>query len=200
MGCDPFSIQDAEVFIGALHQDWGEAHGHYDELRFFTGLRPSEEIALVVTDYDAARGVLSVTKARVNGIDQDVTKTSEDRRITRRRRRHARPSGTRLPAISVPSSDPREQKPVAKGPDDVVLGARADSRYGDHEDKYAHNDHRLCRQRPDVARGTADRRGLPLFAEPSGKPSENVAETTGLCWVPARNSMVLRVYQHNGEN
>jgi len=78
---DPFSIQDAEVFIAALHRDWGEAHGNYDELRFFTGLRPSEEIALVVTDYDAMHGVLSVTKARVNGIDQDVTKTGEDRRI-----------------------------------------------------------------------------------------------------------------------
>jgi integrase len=78
---DPFSIQDAEVFIAALHRDWGEAQGNYDELRFFTGLRPSEEIALVVTDYDAAHGVLSVTKARVNGIDQDVTKTGEDRRL-----------------------------------------------------------------------------------------------------------------------
>jgi integrase len=38
---DPFSIQDAEVFIAALHRDWGEAYAHYDELRFFTGLRPS---------------------------------------------------------------------------------------------------------------------------------------------------------------
>jgi hypothetical protein len=44
-------------------------------------LRPSEEIALVVTDYDAAHGVLSITKARVGGIDKDVTKTGEDRRI-----------------------------------------------------------------------------------------------------------------------
>jgi hypothetical protein len=65
---DPFSIQDAEVLIAAIHRDWGLAQGNYDELRFFTGLRPSEEIALVVTDYDAAHGVLSVTKARVLGI------------------------------------------------------------------------------------------------------------------------------------
>ena len=78
---DPFSIQDAEVLLAALHRDWGEAQGNYDELRFFTGLRPSEEIALVVTDYDAAHGVLSITKARVLGIDKDVTKTGEDRRI-----------------------------------------------------------------------------------------------------------------------
>jgi integrase len=78
---DPFSIQDAEVLIAALHRDWGEFQGNYDELRFFTGLRPSEEIALVVTDYDAAHGVLRITKARVGGLDKDVTKTGEDRRI-----------------------------------------------------------------------------------------------------------------------
>lgn len=30
---DPCSIQDAEVLIAALHRDWGEAQGNYDELR-----------------------------------------------------------------------------------------------------------------------------------------------------------------------
>ena len=78
---DPFSIQDAEVLIAAIHHDWGEAQGNYDEFRFFTGLRPSEQIALVVTDYDAVHGVLSVTKARVAGIDRDRTKIAEDRRV-----------------------------------------------------------------------------------------------------------------------
>jgi hypothetical protein len=29
----PFSIQDAEVLIAAIHRDWGEAHGNYDEFR-----------------------------------------------------------------------------------------------------------------------------------------------------------------------
>ena len=79
---DPFSIQDAETLIAALHEDWGEVQGNYDEFRFFTGLRPSEQIALVVTDYDAAHGVLSITKARVHGVDKDVTKTRTDRRVT----------------------------------------------------------------------------------------------------------------------
>ena len=78
---DPFSIQDAEVFIAALRQDWGAPQANYDEFRFFTGLRPSEEIALVVSDYDRAHGVLSITKARVDGIDKDCTKTGDDRRI-----------------------------------------------------------------------------------------------------------------------
>jgi integrase len=78
---DPFSIQDAEVLIAALHADWGEAQGNYDEFRFFTGLRPSEEIALVVTDYDRTQRILSVSKARVDGVDKDCSKTYEDRGI-----------------------------------------------------------------------------------------------------------------------
>ena len=78
---DRFSIHDAEVLIAALRADWGEAQGNYDEFRFFTGLRPSEEIALVVTDYDRTHGISSVTKARVDGIYKDCTKTHEDRRI-----------------------------------------------------------------------------------------------------------------------
>ena len=65
------------MLITALHRDWGEAQGNYDEFRFFTGLRPSEEIALVVSDYDAAHGVLSITKARVQGIDKDVNSARE---------------------------------------------------------------------------------------------------------------------------
>jgi len=78
---DPFTIRDAERLIAAIHQDWGKAQSHYDEFRFFTGLRPSEQIALRVSDLDAVHGVLSVTKARVAGIEKDVTKTGEDRRI-----------------------------------------------------------------------------------------------------------------------
>jgi integrase len=76
-----FTIQDAELLISKLHADWGEAIGNYDEFRFFTGLRPSEQIALLVTDYDARRGVLSVTKARVLRRDKDRTKTQEDRDV-----------------------------------------------------------------------------------------------------------------------
>ena len=67
------------MLIAALHRDWGEAQGNYDELRFFTGLRPSEAIALVVTDFDVAHGVSSVTKPRVLGINKDVTKTRTER-------------------------------------------------------------------------------------------------------------------------
>jgi len=78
---DPFSIQDAERLIQAIHRDWGPAQGNYDEFRFFTGLRPSEQIALKVSDFDPIRGTLTVNKARVAGIDKSSTKTGDDRRI-----------------------------------------------------------------------------------------------------------------------
>jgi integrase len=77
----PFTIQEAESLISRLHADWGPAIGNYDEFRFFTGLRPSEQIALLVSDYDARRAVLSVTKARVLRRDKDRTKTQEDRDV-----------------------------------------------------------------------------------------------------------------------
>jgi integrase len=78
---DQFSLEEAETLIAALRHDWGNAQANYDEFRFFAGLRPSEEIALLAGDYDAARSTLDVTKARVNGIDKDSTKTGDDRRI-----------------------------------------------------------------------------------------------------------------------
>jgi integrase len=78
---DPFSMHDAETLIAAVHHDWGEAQGNYDEFRFFTGLRPSEQIALVLSDIDLVQGIISVNKARVSGVDRDKTKTSEDRRV-----------------------------------------------------------------------------------------------------------------------
>jgi len=45
------------------------------------GLRPSEEIALVLSDLDLVNGIVSVNTARVAGVDRDKTKTSEDRRV-----------------------------------------------------------------------------------------------------------------------
>ena len=78
---DPFAVQDAETLIAAIHRDWGEAQGNYDEFRFFTGRRPSEEIALVLTDLDLVHGIVSVNKARVAGVDRSSTKTGEDRRV-----------------------------------------------------------------------------------------------------------------------
>jgi integrase len=73
---------DAETLIAAIHRGWGEAQGNYDEFRFFTGLRPSEEIALVLFDIDLVNGIVSLNKARVAGVDRSQTKTGEDRRVS----------------------------------------------------------------------------------------------------------------------
>lgn len=78
---DPFSIQDAEHLIAALHADWGEAEGNLHELRFFTGLRPCEEIALLAHDYDRPNGVLNINKTRVEGRDRYSPKGGKDRRV-----------------------------------------------------------------------------------------------------------------------
>lgn len=42
-------------------------------------MRPSEQIALLVSDFDSVRGTLSITKARVNGVLKNSTKTGHDR-------------------------------------------------------------------------------------------------------------------------
>lgn len=76
---DPFLIAEAEKLIAAIREDWGEVQGNYDEFRFFAGLRPSEQIALTVTDFDEVRGTLSVNKARVAGVDRATTKTGVHR-------------------------------------------------------------------------------------------------------------------------
>lgn len=74
-------MDEAETLIAALRRDWGDAQANYDQFRFFTGLGPSEQIALLVCDYDAERGMLDVTKARGHGADKDSTTTGDDRRI-----------------------------------------------------------------------------------------------------------------------
>jgi hypothetical protein len=62
---DPFTIQDAEMLIAALHEEWGEAHGNYDEFGFFTGLRPSEEIAPGVAKDAGFRSGLRISLSRL---------------------------------------------------------------------------------------------------------------------------------------
>lgn len=78
---DPFSIGEAELHIKKIHEQWGEAQGNYDEFRFFTGLRPSEEIALEWTDCDFNASEVAITKARVMGRDKAETKNYVDRVI-----------------------------------------------------------------------------------------------------------------------
>ena len=75
------SQRELVALIAAIHRDWDEAQGNYDEFRFFTGLRPSEQIALVLTDIDLENSIISVNKARVSRVDRCKTKTGKDRRV-----------------------------------------------------------------------------------------------------------------------
>jgi integrase len=79
---DPFTIQEGETIIATSHAEFGLAHGNYEEFRFFTALRQSEQIALTVDDCDVAKGKIRITHARVLGREKDRTKTREDREIT----------------------------------------------------------------------------------------------------------------------
>src|SRR5205814_2681350 len=79
---DPFTIQDAESIIAASHRMHGEWYGNYEEFRFFTGLRQSEEFALQVEDCNLATGKINVTKAVVEEEMKNRTKTNQDREIT----------------------------------------------------------------------------------------------------------------------
>lgn len=75
----PFSSQEAAALLAASHRDWGEAQGNYDACRFCSGLRPSEQLARLVSDRDIVHTKISISKARVMARDKDRTKTSTDR-------------------------------------------------------------------------------------------------------------------------
>lgn len=78
---DPFTIQEGETIIARSHAEFGPAHGNYEEFRFFTALRPSEQIALKVGDCDLDHGKIRITHARVRRREKNRTKTNEDREI-----------------------------------------------------------------------------------------------------------------------
>jgi integrase len=64
---DPFSIHEAETLIRGIHSEWGEPIGNFDEFRFFTGLRQSEEIGLRTAQCDLATGTIKVCETVVLG-------------------------------------------------------------------------------------------------------------------------------------
>jgi integrase len=78
---EPFTIEEGERIIAESHAEFGQAHGNFEEFRFFTGLRQSEQMALRTSDCDLAKGKLRITKALVRGREKDRTKTREDREI-----------------------------------------------------------------------------------------------------------------------
>ncbi len=78
---EPMPLEEAEARIDETRVLWGEEQGNYEEFRFCTGVRPSEEIALLWADCDLAAGEVVVSKARVMAHDKDEPKNYEDRTI-----------------------------------------------------------------------------------------------------------------------
>lgn len=78
---DPFLIQEAEMIIAAAHRMHGEWYGNYEEFRFFTGMRQSEQFALELNACDLVNGKISITQAMVRGQMKNRTKTNLDREI-----------------------------------------------------------------------------------------------------------------------
>ena len=71
---DPFTREERAQILDSLDE-----HQHlFYAIRFFTGMRPSEVIALRWSDY--RNGTFSVTKARVRGVD-GLTKTKTERDV-----------------------------------------------------------------------------------------------------------------------
>lgn len=75
---DPLELHEVDTVLAKLPE------GHirnYFEFAFFTGLRPSEQIALLWSDVDLGRGIVRVGKARVWGRDKATTKTHKVRDV-----------------------------------------------------------------------------------------------------------------------
>lgn len=77
---DPFTLDEVEDILADLREH-SEVDADYFEFAFFSGMRPSEQIALTWRDYDRKRGLLRVERARVWAVDTDTTKTHQARNI-----------------------------------------------------------------------------------------------------------------------
>jgi len=81
---DPFSRDEAELILAKLYEQFQgiEAiHAAYFEFAFFTGMRPSEMLALRWNDIDSREGYARVSKAQSKGRLNNRTKISEVRDV-----------------------------------------------------------------------------------------------------------------------
>lgn len=74
---DPFTLPEVEVILGKIKDERGR--NHY-EFAFFTGLRPSEQIALRWDNVDLRAGTVLVDTARTRYEDKG-TKTGDERTV-----------------------------------------------------------------------------------------------------------------------
>lgn len=76
---DPLELDEIELVLDYLRQKRDDRWLNYFEFAFFTGMRPSELIALKWENVDFRRGKVRVDAARVRAVDKGVkTKRSRD--------------------------------------------------------------------------------------------------------------------------
>jgi len=81
---DPFTREEAEQIIAHLYEEYAGhsvVHAAYFEFAFFTGMRPSEMLALQWSDIDLKRHYARVAKAQSKGRLNDQTKTATVRDV-----------------------------------------------------------------------------------------------------------------------
>lgn len=78
---DPFTIQEAETIIEALTTHYDEQVARYFGVKFYTGLRTSESLALRWDWIDWRQKVMAVAEAVVLGEHKDRTKTNRVRYV-----------------------------------------------------------------------------------------------------------------------
>lgn len=77
---DPLEVHEIEIVLGHLRKGRDDQWLNYFEFAFFTGLRPSEMIALKWGNIDFLRKKVSVVGARVRAVNKDV-KTHRSRDV-----------------------------------------------------------------------------------------------------------------------
>jgi integrase len=76
---DPFDAKERDAILAHMQAKYPEQVWNYYTLAFHTGLRPSEQIALVWGDIDWIKKKLKVERARVDGEEKPSTKTNRKR-------------------------------------------------------------------------------------------------------------------------
>ncbi len=76
---DPLEPREIDLFLDRLREKKTDAWLNYFEFAFFSGLRPSELIAVKWGDVDFVRRLVTVSGARVRGLDK-TTKTKGSQR------------------------------------------------------------------------------------------------------------------------
>jgi integrase len=111
---DPFTVQEAYKIISVMLSK-EEVIGNLYQLAFYTGMRPSEIIALQWSDIDMKKRRLTVSHVRVYGEDKARTKTGYNRTIDLNAKAHE--------ALT------RQRRLTALQGDDVFLAPKTGSPY-----------------------------------------------------------------------